>query len=133
MASAMESRTSPTLLGRLRQDPTDETAWAQFVDAYGPRILTWCRKWKLQDAVAGDVTQDVLLKLARKMRTFVYDPARSFRAWLRTLAHHAWRDFIDGRARGGQGTGDIAMADLLDDVEARDDLLRGLEEEFDLE
>ena len=29
------------------------------------------------------------------MATFAYDPSRSFRGWLKTLTHHAWRDLVD--------------------------------------
>lgn len=128
-----ESGTRITLLGRLRRDPTNQAAWAEFVDHYGPKIYAWCRKWNLQEADAQDVTQNVLLKLARKMGEFVYDPSRSFRAWLKTLTYHAWSDFLDSRRRPGQGSGDSGMAQLLLSVEAREDLVRQLEEEFDRE
>ena len=55
----------------------------------GPLIHRWCRRWRLQEADAQDVAQDVLLKLHGRMATFNYDPSGSFRAWLKTLAHHA--------------------------------------------
>ncbi len=51
----------------------------------------------LQDADAEDVAQEILLKLARKLRDFSYNPESSFRGWLKTVAHHAWRDFVDGQ------------------------------------
>src|SRR5262249_49682883 len=84
MESASTSRTRETLLGRLRRDPTDQAAWGEFVERYSPQIYGWCRGWRLQDADAQDVTQEVLVILARRMATFDYDPARSFRAWLKT-------------------------------------------------
>jgi RNA polymerase sigma-70 factor (ECF subfamily) len=130
---AADSGTRITLLGRLRRDPTNEKAWGEFVDHYGAKIYAWCRKWNLQEADAQDVTQNVLLKLARKMSEFTYDPSRSFRAWLKTLTHHAWSDFLEGRGRPGLGSGDSGEADLLASVAARDDLVRRLEEEFDRE
>jgi RNA polymerase sigma-70 factor (ECF subfamily) len=120
-----------TLLGRLRQDPTDQAAWDEFVDQYGRHIYRWCRNWKLQDADAADVTQDILVKLAQKMRTFDYDPSGSFRGWLKTLVHHAWRDFADSRrapAAGGPAVWEAAQS-----LEAREDLARKLAEAFDLE
>src|SRR5262245_39886831 len=113
MASPVESRTSPTLLGRLRQSPTDQAAWEEFVERYGPRIYGWCRHWGLQGADADDVAQDVLLRLAEKMRTFRYDPAGSFRGWLKTLTHHAWYDFVQRRRRAGCGSGDSQTLDRL--------------------
>jgi RNA polymerase sigma factor (sigma-70 family) len=124
------SSTSVTLLSRLRHDSGDQAAWGDFVARYGPKILDWCRRWNLQEADAQDVTQEVLLKLNRLMATFVYDPAGSFRAWLKTLAHHAWRDFVVERRRGGMGTGDSQMISLLESLQAGADLAENLEDEF---
>ena len=121
--------TSATLLNRVRS-PLDQGAWNEFVERYGPRIYGWCRQWGLQEADAEDVTQDVLLRLARKMRGFAYDPSRSFRGWLRTLTHHAWSDFLEDRKRPGAGSGDGEVRRALEQVEARDDLARWLDEEF---
>jgi RNA polymerase sigma-70 factor (ECF subfamily) len=133
MGGRSDSKTRVTLLGRLRRDPTNQEIWAEFVEHYGTKILIWCRKWKLQEADAQDVTQNVLLKLADKMRTFEYDPSRSFRAWLKTLTHHAWSDFLESRQRPGLGSGDSQIASMLDSVEARADLIQHLEDEFDRE
>ena len=129
MDSAAEPRTSPTLLGRLRQAPADQSAWSEFVDRYGRKIYGWCRQWGLQDADAQDVTQMVLARIADKMRVFAYDPTRSFRGWLRTLSHHAWSDFVSDRQKGGVGSGDTGVLDLLHSAEAGDDLARQLDEE----
>jgi RNA polymerase sigma-70 factor (ECF subfamily) len=133
MGRSEDSGTRVSLLGRLRRDPADQATWAEFVEHYGGKVYHWCRKWGLQEADAQDVTQNVLLKLADKMRTFSYDPGRSFRAWLKTLAHHAWSDYLEGRARPGLGSGDSDVRNLLHTVEARNDLLAHLEEEFDRE
>jgi RNA polymerase sigma factor (sigma-70 family) len=124
------SHTSITLLGRLRHDPKDQAAWNHFVVRYQPRILSWCRGWGLQESDADDVTQAVLLKLSRSMATFVYDPARSFRAWLKTITHHAWRDLVGERKRTGVGSGDSRMGELLANIEAGDGLVQQLEGEF---
>ena len=128
----MESNTSATLLARLGQVPPDQAAWAQFTERYGRKIYAWCRRWNLQEADAEDLTQDVLLKLAEKMQTFVYDPTKSFRAWLKTVARHAWSDSWSGR-KAAIGAGGSQALELLQTVEAREDLVRRLEEEFDRE
>lgn len=125
-------RTSATLLGRLRLCPDDQKAWEEFVDRYGGTIYDWCRRWRLQDADARDVTQMVLAKLAVKMRTFDYDPSLSFRGWLHTLTQHAWSDFVSGRRRARLETGEHA-SDRLDGELARDDLIGRLDEQFDRE
>lgn len=123
--------TTPTLLHRLRKSPKDESAWREFVDRYGKQIYTWCRRWNLQDADAQDVTQTVLLKLARRMQTFEYDRQKSFRSWLRTVARNALQDFL---AQEGPGLAVPPEAvETLYGVESRDDLLVRLERIFDLE
>src|SRR5262245_53912191 len=99
MADDRGQRTSGTLLGRLRHAPDDPGGWAEFVRRYGPRIYQWCLDRRLQEADAQDVTQNVLLKLVAKMRTFEYDPKQSFRAWLKTVTGHALIDYLDARRR----------------------------------
>jgi RNA polymerase sigma-70 factor (ECF subfamily) len=130
MDSGLTGPTSPTLLGRLARVPTDHAAWGEFAERYGRKIYGWCRRWQLQVADAEDVTQQVLLKLAQKMHAFSYDPSQSFRAWLKTVTHHAWRDFVEARHRPGAGSGDTSVLEVLHSVEARDGLVNDLDEEF---
>ena len=127
------ARTSATLLGRLRMGAVDPSDWAEFVGRYGPLIGRWCRQWKLQDADAQDVTQDVLARIAARMKTFEYDGTRSFRAYVKTVTRYAWCDLLEARRRPGAGSGDTAVIDVLDSVEARDDLEARLSEAFDRE
>jgi RNA polymerase sigma-70 factor (ECF subfamily) len=133
MASSTTPLTSASLLARLRQDAPDQAAWSEFVRRYGGPIYRWCRKWHLQEADAQDVTQTVLVKLSEKMRTFTYDPARSFRGYLKTLVRYAWCDFLAQRQRPGGGSGDSAVLRALEAVEAGDDLVQRLNEQFDQE
>jgi len=125
--------TSLSLLARLRQAPANQDAWEEFVDRYGRRIYGWCRAWHVQDADAKDVTQMVLLKLAGKMSTFVYDPGGSFRAWLKTVTQHALSDFRADWKQPGCASGDTRIVAVLDNVEARDDLVQKIESEYDQE
>src|SRR6266478_6773050 len=105
MAVATLPTTRVTLLIQLRQEPSDQAGWDEFVERYGRHIYRWCRQWKLQDADAEDVTQDILVKLIQKLRAFAYDPSRSFRGWLKTVTHHAWRDFADSRLHAQRAAG----------------------------
>jgi RNA polymerase sigma-70 factor (ECF subfamily) len=133
MPSAFEqAETRLSLLVRLtRPGPSDERAWREFVDYYAPVIYRWCVRRGLQDTDAQDVTQQVLLKLATKLPAFTYDPTKSFRSWLRTLTYHAWADFLS--ERDGVASGHPTAWAALTTVEAREDLLRRIEDEFDLE
>jgi len=133
MSDAPDSRTDATLLGRLRHDPTDQRAWSEFVDRYGPKIYDWCRRRTLQDADARDVTQTVLATLFIKMKTFAYDPSLSFRGWLKTLTHHTLSDLVSSRrptlVKVGYGPG----LEWLESLEARNDLIEQFDEQFDRE
>jgi RNA polymerase sigma factor (sigma-70 family) len=132
MADLEQMQTRLSLLFRLTQPgPRNEGAWQEFVDQYAPLIYRWCRKYNLQDFDAKDVTQQVLLKLAVHLPSFNYDPTKSFRAWLRTVSHHAWVDSLSERRKRGNLNSD-AWNELLT-VEAREDLLQRISEEFDLE
>jgi RNA polymerase sigma-70 factor (ECF subfamily) len=134
MENNTESQTRLTLLARLAQpDGQNQAAWSEFVDRYGRRIYGWCLRWRLQDADAQDVTQIVLLKLAQRMKSFTYDPRRSFRAWLKTVTHHAWQDYVDSRQTARLSTGGNSAEELLDTITVREDLSLELERLFDLE
>jgi RNA polymerase sigma-70 factor (ECF subfamily) len=127
MHSHDESKTSPSLLRRVAVAPRDEKAWAEFVNRYGKKILRWCCDRGLQDADALDVSQLVLGILVVKLRGFQYDPSQSFRGFLRKMTNDAVCDALQSRRRNG------ASVRLLDNVQARDDLVSRFENEFDLE
>jgi RNA polymerase sigma factor (sigma-70 family) len=132
MSVLEQMQTRLSLLLRLtRPGPCDERAWKDFVDHYAPLIYGWCRRHNLQDSDAKDVTQQVLVKLATHLPTFTYDPSKRFRGWLRTLTYHAWVDFLSDQ--GQRSSGDTAVWQALASVESREDLLKRIEEEFDLE
>jgi RNA polymerase sigma factor (sigma-70 family) len=124
--------TSITLLGRLCREPTDGTAWQEFIVRYRPRIYAHCLAFPLQPADAEDVTQNVLLRLVAKLPEFHYDPSQSFRAWLRTVTRHVLSDFLAARQRA-PGSGDSAVVRVLENLEAREGLAREVEAEFDRE
>jgi DNA-directed RNA polymerase specialized sigma24 family protein len=66
------------------------------------------------------------------MQTFVYDPQRSFSAWLKAVWRNAWIDFVKDHPPGGCGTGDSAVLDVLGNVPGGD-LTAELAEEFERE
>ncbi len=126
-----DSGTNVSLIMKVVRSPSDQAAWSEFVDRYGPKVFAWCRGWGLQQADAEDVTQAVLVKLVRQMNRFSYDPSRSFRGWLRRLARNAWQDWLAQRVTPGEGGSEVNA--MLGSIAAREDLVRRLEAEFNLE
>lgn len=100
---------------------------------YGPRIEGWCRRWGLQDADARDVTQNVLLQLAKQMRSFEYDHQGRFRSWLKTVTWRAWADYLKSKSRNVAVPGSLQLLEKLDTIEAKDDLLSQVEDEANRE
>lgn len=77
--------TRPSLLLRLR-DPSDTTAWQDFVELYGGMIFQYCRRRDMQAADASEITQEVLLQVSRSIGSFEYQPHRGkFRSWLASI------------------------------------------------
>jgi RNA polymerase sigma-70 factor (ECF subfamily) len=68
----------------------------------------------------------------RRLRSFRYDPALSFRRWLWTVARHAWVDFLSDR-RESDVLAHSAAEGQLENVAARDDLFSRLDSQFDRE
>ncbi len=131
-ATNPDEDTSLTLMMRVGQSPADNAAWDEFVERYQPMIRAWCLRWGSQASDADDVAQDVLTKLVTAMKTFRYDPARSFRAWLKTVTQNAWTDFAkDQHLRPAADPHRmLAIADCRD---ALVDLEKEMEEALDRE
>jgi RNA polymerase sigma-70 factor (ECF subfamily) len=99
---------------RLR-DARDAAAWAQFVEIYTPLVFTFCRQRGLQEADAADVAQEVMRAVARAMERFDYRPEQgTFRAWLFTVTRNKFNNFLEGRRRHPQGTGETAVQEFLE-------------------
>ena len=124
--------TSPTLLGQLRLNPTDESAWRKFVELYGSFIAAWCRTWGLQEADAEDVTQQTLLRLVNVLQSFEYDPSKLFRGWLKTVTYRVWQDLVRKYRRSPTG-GQEGGPDPFDSVAARDELSAAIEAAYERE
>jgi RNA polymerase sigma-70 factor (ECF subfamily) len=134
MPPAPDVRTSPTLLRQLA-GPGNEAAWRTFLQRYGPLIYHWCCRAGLAHDDAEEVSQAVLAKLVTALRTFVYDPARLFRAWLRKVVENEVRDLWRLRARrpGDRGSGHPRAQGRLEQAPARqgvDELVQEVDEAF---
>ncbi len=85
--------TNPTLLNRLC-DWRDHEAWVDFVTRYDPVIRLSCRRYRLDAETTDELCQRVWIDLARRMRTFRYDPGKTFRGWLRRLCQSRAIDLL---------------------------------------
>ena len=95
-------------------------------------IRAWCLRWGSQASDADDVAQEVLTKLVTAMKTFRYDPDRTFRAWLKTVTQNAWIDFTRSQSlRAATDPGRILS--IADSHDALVDLEKQMEEALDRE
>ncbi len=91
------SNTSPTLIRLAKEKNPD--AWRDLVQTYSRRIYRWCRRAGLQPADAGNIVQEVLRSVARKLHDFRHDQSKhSFRGWLRRITANKINDHF--RAQG---------------------------------
>jgi RNA polymerase sigma-70 factor (ECF subfamily) len=110
----MTSATSISLLKRVRQ-PEDRQAWDRFVALYTPLLYSWACRLRLSEADAADLVQDVFVILLQKLPEFEYDPHKSFRAWLWTVARHKYLERLRRPAERPLGTDEESPAQLAVD------------------
>ncbi len=91
-----DGSTSPTLLCEV-SDWQDHPAWVSFRGRYNPLLRRWCHGYGLDDDSIDEVCQRIWIELADRMRTFHYDPNRTFRGWLRRLCDSRVIDFLRRR------------------------------------
>jgi RNA polymerase sigma-70 factor (ECF subfamily) len=83
--------TSYTLIERVQRD--DSSAWNTLSSLYRDYVKSLLRRLGLQECDADDVTQDVLLAVARNMVGFQpRDHKGAFRGWLKTIVRNKAMD-----------------------------------------
>jgi RNA polymerase sigma-70 factor (ECF subfamily) len=93
----IDAPTPPSLILRLR-DHADAESWTTFVDVYSPLIYEFARLKGLQATDAADVTQEVLLRVAKGIRRFEYDRSKGlFRDWLARIVINEIRRNVSKR------------------------------------
>ena len=91
--------TRVSLILRLRQ-PEDAEAWQEFVEIYQPLIYRLATNKGLQPADARDVTQDVLMRVAKAVNQWNPDPDHgTFRGWVSRIARNLVIDFLRSKGR----------------------------------
>jgi len=96
MRLVADGSTSPTLLREV-SDWQDHPAWVIFRGRYDPLLRRWCRGYGLDEDSVDEVCQRIWIELADRMRTFHYDPNRTFRGWLRRVCESRVVDFLRQR------------------------------------
>jgi RNA polymerase sigma-70 factor (ECF subfamily) len=103
------------------KDARDEAAWREFIEIYEPLLLRIARQRGLQDADAAEVTQEVLLAVARSIDGWDPDPRRgSFRGWLGRIARNLMINRLARRERGPRVVGGTEHLERLEAEPARD-------------
>jgi RNA polymerase sigma factor (sigma-70 family) len=96
MRYVAEGSTSPTLLREV-SDWHDHPAWVTFRGRYDPLLQRWCRGYGLDEHAVDEVCQRIWIELADRMKTFQYDPKRTFRGWLRRMCDSRVIDYLRQR------------------------------------
>lgn len=132
--SSQAPSTHPSLIVRLAMVPEDAESWRQFVYRYGGPLLMWCRQHGLQEADAKDVSQEVLLRIARQIQHPNHRLPHSFRRWLRAVVHGAWCDWVEQKASlRNQLFGNTNAIGAMSRVAAKRDLVARIEARYDQE
>lgn len=72
------------------QDPSNREAWEKFSTIYRPVVYRLARSRGLQDADAEDLSQQVLMAIARAIPDWKqHNPQTRFRHWLQRIAKNA--------------------------------------------
>jgi RNA polymerase sigma-70 factor, ECF subfamily len=112
------TQTRPSLLVRIR-DSQDAEAWRTFVTIYAPVVYQYALRRGSQHADAADLTQDVMVEVARAIRSFEYQPERGrFRHWLLTVTRHRLVRFKERIARRPERACDMEELETVKDDRA---------------
>jgi RNA polymerase sigma factor (sigma-70 family) len=117
MQSASDLITDLSFLARLRNWQNE--AWKEFLTDYRPTMVHWALRYISSQADAEEVADRVLLNLVKAIPSFQHDGReRGFRNYLLVAIRHATWEFLNklGKCPGGQGTGDSAVAALLNEA-----------------
>ena len=94
-------QTRITLIKRVK-NPNDETSWEDFISVYKGYIYTIVRNMNISEHDAEDITQQVTLKLWKKLPEIDLTKIRRFRSWLSTTTKNCAIDFIRKRTNEAQ-------------------------------
>ena len=93
MAAADAGSTRSSQLRAIR-DWRNHEAWVEIKRKYDPLLRSCCKSLRLDGQTTDEICQATWIELARRIESFVYDPKRTFRGWLRTICTNKARDHI---------------------------------------
>lgn len=113
--------TRASLLVQLR-DGSNDAAWREFINVYGPVVYGFARNRGLQDADAADLVQDVMRAVMRAIGRLEYDRRQgTFRGWLFTITRNKVFNFLSARRIRPQASGDSGTNRMLAEQPAATD------------
>jgi RNA polymerase sigma factor (sigma-70 family) len=86
--------TNPSKL-RMLSDWGNHSAWVEFQSRYDPHLRRCCTRLGLTGEAADDACQETWIEVAKRLKSFVYDPRGSFRGWLWRVYHHEALDLLE--------------------------------------
>ncbi|MEL6105244.1 MAG: sigma-70 family RNA polymerase sigma factor [Planctomycetota bacterium] len=92
------------------QSLDNREAWEEFVEVYRPVIYRMARRRGMQDSDAQDLSQEVLLRVAKSIDRWEPQPGVRFRHWLRKVAANA---IVTALTKSTRGTVEGSAADQL--------------------
>ncbi len=102
--------TRHSLIVRLK-DQQNDVAWTEFMSVYEPFLLRLVQKQGTPDRHAADVTQQLLLTIAKSVDRWHPDgKVASFRRWLGCVARHVVIKFMNARTQTDRGTGRVRVS-----------------------
>jgi RNA polymerase sigma factor (sigma-70 family) len=108
-----DDTTSPTLIARVG-DWRDHDAWSDFVRRYDPAVRLYCRTFAFDSDTLDDLIQQIWIELARRLKTYRYDPSKTFRGWLSRVCRSRAIDVIRKRKAGARPSSDLEELSILD-------------------
>lgn len=97
----------------------DRQAWKRIVDIYGPLVYRWCRRARLSEDDASDISQQVFEAVSRHIDQFSQkekDEGRNFIGWLRRITDNKINDEWRRRQKHPPAAGGNVAQMLLQNV-----------------
>lgn len=95
----------------------NSAAWSELDSLYRPLISGWLARYDLQRSDVDDLTQEVMVVVARQVESFQHNGnPGAFRNWLKTTAINLARNYL--RKKGvAKGKGTSSLQNMLEQLE----------------